>query len=202
MKNSMVFFILLAVLCIGLIAAGCTSSRTTTRATPAQSVATTIAASAPSALVAASTTAAPAPATLVCPEVNGVGILQASWDTRSTGISNSIDSFVKDGGWNGVNPAPKLVLTQKCWDVTGTYTDNTGTGPVSAVMKKDPLTGEFVATGTWANNADPKDPACGSGKLTLTMAADNQLFKGYLLTIPPDAESTSGYPENWAGKKL
>jgi hypothetical protein len=34
------------------------------------------------------------------------------------------------------------------------------------------------------------------------MAADNQLFRGYLLTIPPDQESTSGYPENWAAKKL
>lgn len=200
MKNSKVFVILLAVLCIGLIAAGCTSSKTTTPA--AATPVATAAASAPAAPVAADTTAATAPAAPVCPEVNGVGILQASWDTRSTGISNSIDAYVKDGGWDGVDSAPKFVLTQKCWDVTGTYTDKTGTGPVSAVMKKDALTGQFIASGTWANNADPKDPAYGSGKFTLTMAADNQSFKGYLLAIPPDAESTSGYPENWAGKKL
>lgn len=191
MKNSRIFLILLALLCIALITAGCTSSKTGTPATTPE------AASAP-----AAASATPVPTTTVYPETNGVGILQGSWGTRAAGIRNSIDSYVKDGDWDGVNWAPKVILTQKCWVVTGTYRDNTGTGPVIAVMMKDPLTGQFIATVTWANNADLKNPSYGSGKFTLTMASDNQSSKGYLLTIPLDQESTSDYPENWAGKKL
>jgi hypothetical protein len=140
---------------------------------------------------------------MVCPEINGVGILQASWDTRATGISNSIDSYVKDDGWAGVHWAPQLKLTQKCWDITGTYGSDCGGGPVTGTMKIDPITKQFIASGTWSDGCDnDSDGKKDGGNFALTMAADNQSFKGFLLVIPPDSPDTGSYPENWAGKKL
>ncbi|MEI8331276.1 MAG: hypothetical protein WCF90_06475 [Methanomicrobiales archaeon] len=90
MKNSRIFLILLAVICIALITAGCTSSKTATPATTTKPAATPTAASSP-----ADASATPVPATTISPETNGVGILQGSWDNQATGISTCIDPYVK-----------------------------------------------------------------------------------------------------------
>jgi hypothetical protein len=191
---------LLVLLIIALGCAGCTTQPAAAQ-TGNAGQGTPVPSAPQSAAASAAATATVAPATTTCPEINGLGILQGSWDTRAVGISNGIDESVNDHGWDGVLWAPKLVLTQKCWDITGTYQDVDGTGPVSAVMKKDPVTGRFVATGTWANHADATNPSSSSGRFTIIMAANNQSFEGYLLTIPPDSPDYGSYPENWEGKR-
>jgi len=75
-------------------------------------------------------------------------------------------------------------------------------GPFVGIIRKDPITGAFVMTGTWANRADASDPGRSAGEFTVTMSADNQSFKGYLLVIPPDSRDVGSYPPNWAGKKI
>jgi hypothetical protein len=71
------------------------------------------------------------------------------------------------------------VLSQNCWNVTGTYDeDQSGMGPFVGIIRKDPITGAFVVTGTWANRTDASDPGRSAGEFTITMSADNQSFKG------------------------
>ena len=163
--------ILLALACIAMFAAGCTGSKsaTTTPSAPA------------SAVTAASTTPA-------CPDKE---VLTGSWDSREVGYASNHD--VREAGtWEDAGPVP-VTLTQKCWDVTGTYTVGSCPGTLTGKIEKNVLSGRFNLQCT--NTADST-----SGTFSVTMAADNQSFMGAMYSVNGYGPENN-FPPSWWAKK-
>lgn len=184
--------ILLALACIAMFVAGCTTS--TTAGTP------------PAA--AAVTTAAPASSTTSeCPDTYEKGVWDYSWDTRWMGYAGNHDiRTIADGqegepdSWNGINApsATELKLTQKCRDVTGTVsfaTDPVCTGTVTGKIEKNQL------IGTWKTGGCEPEDKSSDGKFTLTMATGNKSWTGKLIGTQW-LDWCSDCPPNWAGRRM
>ena len=183
MKHSAIVCILLVFLCIAMITAGCTSSKTpvTTEQTPA-----------PASSGAGSATAAPVPTTTPCPDKL---VWDGSWDSRYLGMAGNHDlgtawTKYKDRAYGDEASAK---MTQTCWDVEGTFIDK-------GIKCEATLRGTVVKntfSGTWSAST-----LCGTkaqnGKFFLTMAADNQSWLGDFYSAGQDP---SLYPPNWAGRK-
>ena len=204
MDSRKYILILLALVCIALFVAGCTTTTTTTIGNPTAAQ-TTVPATAVSA--AAVTTAAPAPsATPECPDRYEKGVWDHAWDTRWMGYAGNHDiRTIADGqdgepdSWDGINapPATELKLTQKCWDVTGSVafaTDPVCTGTVTGKIEKNKLFGTWKTTG-----CEPEDGSS-DGKFSLTMAADNKSWTGKLIGTKW-LDWCSDCPPNWAGRR-
>jgi len=195
MKFSKCTILLLALACIALLAAGCTSSQ------PETLTAAPTATAAPQAAV---TTAVPAPSTT--PECPDKLVWDATWDTRWMGYAGNHDiRVIADGqegepdSWNGINapPATDLKLSQTCWDVTGTVafaTDPVCTGTVTGKVEKNQL------IGTWKTGGCEPEDQCSDGRFVLTMAADNRTWTGKLIGTKW-LDYCSDCPPNWAGRK-
>jgi hypothetical protein len=194
MKLSKCVVLLLALACIAMFAAGCTSSKSAT---------TTTAPAATPAAVAAATNAAPAasaaPAvqtTSQCPDKN---VWDGKWDTRWVSESHDISPDPNYPGfpWSGQDSpgATPVQLTQKCWDITGTYVPGgaeKGSGTITAKIEGSQLKGTYKTVWTSGSQNDEY------GTFTLTMAADNQSWVGYA-----KSHDRGDYndPNNWAGRK-
>lgn len=198
MKIPKCMTLLSALICIAMLAAGCTSSQPAT--TPAVSATTP-------AVQAATSAATVAPMTTPeCPDKNEKGVWDYSWDTRWMSYAGNHDIRVIAQGqegqpdsWNGINapPATELQLTQECWDVTGTVvfaTDPVCSGTITGKIEKNQL------TGTWKTEGCEPEDKSSDGKFILTMAADNKTWSGKLIGTMwldwcPDC------PPNWAGRR-
>jgi hypothetical protein len=191
--------ILLALACIAIFSAGCTSS---------QPAITPAAPAAPASPQAAVTTASPAPSTTPeCPDKYEKGVWDYSWDTRWMVYAGNHDiRSIADGqegqpdSWNGINapPATEMKLSQKCWDVTGTVafaTDPVCTGTVSGKIEKNQLNGVWKTTGCQAEEGSS------DGKFFLTMAADNKTWTGKIIGTKW-LDWCSDCPPNWAGRRV
>ncbi len=199
MKFQKCFVLLLALACIAMFAAGCTSSQPVT--TPSAPAAT------PSAQVpAVAATVAPS-TTPECPDKYEKGVWDYSWDTRWMGYAGNHDiRTIADGkegepdSWNGINAPQATVvqMTQKCWDVTGTVafaTDPVCTGTITGTIEKNQLNGAWKTTG-----CEPEDKSS-DGKFYLTMAADNKSWTGKLIGTQW-LTWCSDCPPNWAGRRV
>jgi hypothetical protein len=169
-----------ALLLVAVLVAGCTSSK------PA---ATTTAAPAPAAAAAPAAAPVAAATTPACPHKE---VLTGSWDSREVGYASNHD--VREAGvWTDAGPVP-VTLTQKCWDVTGTYKDGDCDGTLTGKIEKN------VFTGTWntkcTNTADSS-----AGSFIVTMAADNQSFMGEMYN-PAGYGPEAGFPPSWWAKKI
>jgi len=175
--------ILLALACIAIFVAGCTTTTTIGNPAPVQT-------SPPAAVPAAAGTASPAAGHTppACPDKE---VLTGSWDSREVGYASNHD--VRDAGvWTDAGPVP-VILTQKCWDVTGTYSVGDCPGILTGKIEKNVFSGKFDLQCT--NQADSK-----SGLFTATMAADNQSFMG-LMYDPTGYGPDAGFPPSWWAKK-
>ena len=173
--------LLLALACIALFVAGCTTTTTVGTPTPA-AVATNAGTAAP---VAA---ASPVPTTTPCPDKL---VWNGNWDTREVGYASNHD--VRDEGvWSEAGPVP-VSLTQKCWDVTGTYkVGDCEDGKLTGRIEKNTFSGTYTENCAAAAGLT-------TNTFSLTMAADNQSFMGSKYNYyGPDAN----FPPNWWGKKL
>ncbi len=200
MKFRKCFVLLLALACIAMFAAGCTSSQPAT--TPSAPAAT----AAPGASQAAVTIVAPS-TTPECPDKYEKGVWDYSWDTRWMGYAGNHDiRTIADGkegepdSWNGINaPQATIVkMTQKCRDVTGTVafaTDPVCTGTITGTVENNQLNGLWKTTG-----CEPEDKST-DGKFYLTMAADNKSWTGKLIGTPWLTWCTD-CPPNWAGRRV
>jgi hypothetical protein len=174
--------ILLALAATAMVVAGCTTTTTIGNPAPAQ---TAPPATAPAA---AGTAPAGAQTTPSCPDKE---VLTGSWDSREVGYASNHD--VRDPGvWTDANPVP-VTLTQKCRDVTGTYSVGDCTGTLNGKIEKNVFSGRFDLRCT--NQADSK-----SGLFTANMAADNQSFMG-LMYDPNVYGPEAGFPPSWWAKK-
>jgi hypothetical protein len=179
MDSRKYLIILLALACMAMFVAGCT--KTITMGTPPPGQTAVPASAVAAAPVAAATTPA-------CPDKE---VLTGSWDSREVGYSSNHD--VREAGvWQDVGPMP-VTLTQKCWDVTGTYKDGDCDGTLTGKLEKN------VFTGTWktkcTNTADSS-----AGAFIVTMAADNQSFMGEMYN-PASYGPEAGFPPSWWAKK-
>jgi hypothetical protein len=183
------FNILLALACIAMFAAGCTSSKPTT---------TTPVAQAPAAIGSAAP-AAPAATTPECPDKYEKGIWNGNWDTRWVSESHDIapDPNYPGYPWSGQDSpgATPVQLTQKCRDVTGTYIPGgaaMGSGSITAKIEGNQLIGTYKTVWTSGSSNDEY------GTFTLTMAADNQSWVGYA-----KSHDRGDYndPDNWVGRR-
>ena len=189
--------ILLALACIAMVVAGCTTTTTignpAPAATPAAAAAATNAAHvpAPAASVASATPAVST--TPACPDKN---VWDGAWDTRWVSESHDIapDPNYPGYPWSGIDSpgATPVQLTQKCWDITGTYVPGgaeMGKGTITAKIEGNQLKGSYKTV--WSAGED-------YGTFTLTMAADNQSWVGYA-----KSHDRGDYndPNNWVGKR-
>jgi hypothetical protein len=180
--------LLLVLACIMLFVAGCTTATTLGNPAPAQAATPAPAAVGTNAGTAAPVAVAtPAPTTTPCPDKL---VWNGNWDTREVGYASNHD--VRDAGvWSEAGPVP-VTLTQKCWDVTGTYkVGDCEDGKLTGKIEKNTF------SGTYSENC-----AAAAGLTTnsfsLTMAADNQSFMGSKYNYyGPEA----GFPPSWWGKK-
>jgi len=186
MDSRKYFVILLALACIAIFVAGCTT--TTTVGTPVP--ATTNAASAPKATAqVAAAAATPAPSTT--PECPDKLVWNGNWDTREVGYASNHD--VRDTGvWTEAGPVP-VTLTQKCWDVTGTFkVGDCEDGKLTGKIEKNTLSGTYTENCAAAAGLT-------TSTFSLTMAADNQSFMGSKYNYyGPEAN----FPPSWWGKKI
>jgi hypothetical protein len=194
MKLSRCVVLLLALACIAMLAAGCTSSKSATittapTATPAAAAAATNAAPAASAAPVVSTT----------PQCPDKLVWDGKWDTRWVSESHDIapDPNYPGYPWSGQDSpgATPVQLTQKCWDITGTYVPGgaeKGSGTITAKIEKNQLKGTYKTVWTSGSQNDEY------GTFTLTMAAGNQSWVGYA-----KSHDRGDYndPNNWAGRK-
>lgn len=201
MKFSKCVVLLLALACIAMFVAGCTTS-----APPATSPAVSAATPVSQGQAAAPASVAPS-TTPACPDANEKGVWDYSWDTRWMGYAGNHDiRYIADGkegepdSWNGINAPPETMvkLTQKCWDVTGTVafaTDPVCTGTVTGKIEKNQLTGTWKTSG-----CEPEDGST-DGKFYLTMAADNRSWTGKFIGTKW-LDWCSDCPPNWAGRRM
>jgi hypothetical protein len=181
--------LLIAMLLVAILAAGCTTTTTIGNPAPVQATTPVPAVSAAPAQAAAVTTAASAVATTpACPDKE---VLTGSWDSREVGYASNHD-VREESVWTDAYPVP-VTLTQKCWDVTGTFKTGDCNGKLTGKIEKNVLSGTY--TNECTTTADSS-----TGTFAVTMAADNQSFMGAMY-------KTGGYgPENgfapsWWAKK-
>ena len=182
------FVILLALACIAIFVAGCTTTTTIGNPAPAQTAAP---ASAPAAQApAAAGTAAPA-AVQTTPSCPDKEVLTGNWDSREVGYASNHD--VREGDvWTEAYPEP-VTLSQKCWDATGTFKTGDCNGKLTGKIEKN------VFSGSWTNECTNAVDSS-SGTFSVTMAADNQSFMGSMYRVGgygPEA----GFPPSWWAKK-
>lgn len=178
MDSRKYFLILLALACIALFIAGCTTTTTIGNPAPAQ---TAVPAPAAAAAPTVSTT-------LSCPDKE---VLTGSWDSREVGYASNHD-VREEGVWADTGPVP-VTLTQKCWDATGTYMVGECPGMLTGKIEKNVFSGKFNLKCT--NTADSR-----SGLFLVTMAADNQSFMGEMWN-PESYGPEAGFPPSWWAKK-
>jgi hypothetical protein len=178
MDSRKYFLILLALTCIALFIAGCTTTTTIGNPAPVQ---TTVPAPA----------AAAAPAISKTPSCPDKEVLTGSWDSREVGYASNHD--VREAGvWTDAGPVP-VTLTQKCWDATGTFTVGDCPGTLTGNIEKNVFSGKYDLHCT--NTIDSS-----SGTFSVTMASDNQSFMGSMYKsggYGPEA----GFPPSWWAKK-
>jgi hypothetical protein len=175
-------FILLALACIAMFIAGCTT--TTTIGNPS-AVQTTYSAPAAPVATAAPVAAATTPA---CPDKE---VLTGSWDSREVGYASNHD--VREAGvWEDAGPVP-VMLTQKCWDATGTFTVGDCPGTLTGKIEKNVFSGQYSLKCT--NTADSSE-----GTFSVTMASDNQSFMGSMFRSGGYGPEV-GFPPSWWAKK-
>jgi hypothetical protein len=177
MKSAKFMVLLLAIACIAMFAAGCASSKPATTTAPA---------AAPAAAV---TTVAPAAQTTpACPDKE---VLTGSWDSREVGYASNHD--VREAGvWDDASPVP-VTLTQKCWDVIGTFKTGDCGGTLTGKLEKAVFSGQWTTKCT--NTIDSS-----AGAFIVTMAADNQSFMGEMYN-PKVYGPEAGFPPSWWAKK-
>jgi hypothetical protein len=189
MESREYFVLLLALACIALFVAGCTTTTTIGNPAPAQaaspasssSSSAAAAPAAPGAPVAAATTPS-------CPDKL---VWDGAWDTREVGYASNHD--VREAGvWTDASPVP-VTFTQKCWDVTGTFkVGDCEEGKLTGKIEKNTLSGTYTEQCHAGQNND-------KGTFSLTMAADNQSFMGSKYGYyGPEAN----FPPSWLGKKI
>jgi len=171
-RNSL---LLVAIFLFVILAAGCTTTTTIGTPSPVQTAQP----------AAAPVTATTAPS---CPDKE---VLTGSWDSREVGYASNHD-VRETGVWTDASPVP-VTLTQKCWDVTGTYAIGDCPGTLTGKIEKNVFSGKFALQCT--NTADSK-----SGLFTVTMAADNQSFMGEMYD-PNNFGPEAGFPPSWWAKK-
>ena len=174
--------LLLALACIAMFAAGCTSSKPATTTPTAPSVT-----QAP----AAAGTAVPPPSTTPeCPDKYEKGVWNGNWDSREEGYASNHD--VREVAWTDAAPVP-VSSTQKCWDVTGTFHTGDCNGKFSGRIEKDMLSGSY--TNVCTVGADST-----TGTFAVTMASDNQSFMGSMYKSGGYGPE-NGFPPSWWAKK-
>jgi len=188
MESRKYLLILLALACIAMFVAGCTT--TTTIGNPAPAPASSPAPASAAAASAPAATAAPVAAatTPACPDKL---VWNGNWDTREVGYASNHD--VRDPAvWTDAGPVP-VSLTQNCWDVTGTYkVGDCDEAKLNGKIEKNILSGTYTEQCQAGQNND-------KGTFSLTMAADNQSFMGSKYGYyGPEAN----FPPSWWGKKV
>lgn len=191
--------LIVAIFLVAILVAGCTTTTTIGNPAPAQTPVSAAATAAPAPAASApavsgsavvATTASP------CPDKN---VWDGKWDTRWVTESHDIapDPNYPGYPWSGQDSpgATPVVLTQKCWDITGTYVpggDDKGSGTITAKIEANQLKGTYKTVWTSGSQNDEY------GTFTLTMAADNQSWVGYA-----KSHDRGDYqdPNNWAGRK-
>jgi hypothetical protein len=194
MESREYFHILIALAFIAIFVAGCTTTTTTTFGNPTAiqtaALASTPAAVAPAAAGTSAHGAAPAVAvtTSSCPDKE---VLTGSWDTREVGYAANHDAS-DPNVWTDYSPMP-VTLTQKCWDVTGTYTTGSCPGTITGQIEKNVFTGKFAHKCTTDIDSD-------DGTFRATMAADNQSFIGAWYRTGVYGPEYN-FPPSWIGRK-
>jgi hypothetical protein len=196
MNFSKSFVLLLALACIALFAAGCTTTTTIGNPAPAQTAAPAApAAQAPAAAAATTAAAAPVPTTTPCPDKE---VLTGSWDSREVGYASNHD-VREEGVWADAGPVP-VTLTQKCWDASGTFKTGDCSGTLNGKMEKT-LLGAFVYSGTYTSDCTTGTDSS-TGTFSVTMAADNQSFMGSMYKKCEGCYGPeNGFPPSWWAKK-
>lgn len=190
MNFSRSIVLLLALACMALLFSGCTTTTTTTIGTPAPTQASVAAPATTAAAGTASQTAAPVAAvtTPACPDKE---VLTGTWDSREVGYASNHD--VREAGvWQDTDPVP-VTLTQKCWDVTGTFMRGGCQGTLTGKIEKNVFAGKYSETCT--TSVDSSD-----GTFLVTMAADNQSFMGAMYQTGGYGPA-NGFPPSWWAKK-
>ena len=199
MKFEPYSLLLVAIFLVAILGAGCTT--TTTIGAPAPAQTATAAAQVSAAAVAATTAPAASAAPVVsttqaCPDKN---VWDGKWDTRWVSESHDIapDPNYPGYPWSGQDSpgATPVVLTQNCWDITGTYVPGgatMGSGTITAKIEGNQLKGNYKTVWTSGSSNDEY------GTFTLTMAADNQSWVGYA-----KSHDRGDYqdPNNWVGRR-
>lgn len=191
MKSAGFILVLLITAGMVLLVAGCTTTTTTTIGNPTPAPGAVPAAAPAAQAPAAAGTAGPVAAatTPSCPDKE---VLTGSWDSREVGYASNHD--VRESGvWADAGPVP-VTLSQKCWDVTGTFKDGDCDGTLTGKLDK-----QGVFSGTWSTKCtNTRDSS--SGAFTATMAADNQSFMGEMYN-PSGYGPEAGFPPSWWAKK-
>jgi len=188
MKFSRSIVLLFLFAFVAMFVAGCTTTTTIGNPAPAQTAApaATPAVQAP----AAAATVAPsaAAATKDCPDKE---VLTGSWDSREVGYASNHD-VREESVWTDAYPVP-VTLTQKCWDVTGTFHTGDCNGKLTGKIEKN------VFSGTYTNECTTSVDSS-TGTFAVTVATDNQSFMGAMYrsgAYGPEA----GFPPSWWAKK-
>jgi hypothetical protein len=192
MKSPNPAILLFALACIALFVAGCTTTTTTTIGNPTAAQTASPAGTAPAAPTAAGTTAAPAAAatTPSCPDKE---VLTGTWDSREVGYASNHD-VREEGVWTDAAPMP-VTLSQKCWDVTGTYKYGDCNGKLTGKIEKNVFSGTYSSECTTAIDSS-------TGTFAVTMAADNQSFMGSMYKKCEGCYGPeNGFPPSWWAKK-
>ena len=189
--------LLIAMLLVAILAAGCTTTTTIGNPTPAATSAAATNAAQVTATAVPATPAAFAVTTVSttpqCPDKN---VWDGKWDTRWVSESHDIapDPNYPGYPWSGIDSpgATPVQLTQKCWDITGTYVPGgaeMGKGTLTAKIEGNQLKGSYKTV--WSAGDE-------YGTFTLTMAADNQSWVGYA-----KSHDRGDYndPNNWVGRR-
>ena len=202
MKFSECIPLLLALACIAMFVAGCTTTTTIGNPAPATPAATSVPAAtavpaqAPAAVATtAASAAAPVPTTTPCPDKE---VLTGSWDSREVGYASNHD--VREAGvWEDAGPVP-VTLAQKCWDATGTFKQGDCSGTLTGKLEKTML-GAFVYSGTYTSDCTTGADSS-KGTFSVTMAADNQSFMGSMYKKCEGCYGPeNGFPPSWWAKK-
>lgn len=197
--------LLIAIFLIAVLFTGCTNTTTIGNPTsaPAQTAAPAGTATAaahtagPVAVATAAQTAAPG-AVATTPSCPDKLVWTGNWDTRwvveGHDVMDQAKHWIETGTEDASDPGPTpFTLSQNCWDVTGTYKDGGSDtlGTITAKGEGNQLKGTYH----WKA---PTPDGDSYGTFTVTMAADNKSFVGY---IRDHERGDYGDPNNWYGMK-